>query len=111
MKGLIAFDIDGTLSHRLDRIDTKVVEMLERLSTDQWQVALVTGRNFSFAWQILQNFSFPYLLAVQNGTDVLQMPEKKLLKRHYLDPQILPEIEEEYRGQKEDFILYAGMDK
>ncbi|NGX38210.1 MAG: putative phosphatase [Chlamydiae bacterium] len=110
-KGVIAFDIDGTLTHRLDWIDPKVVQRLEDLTRDNWRVALLTGRIFSFAWNILQHLNFPYLLGVQNGADILEMPSKKSLKRNYLSAQIIPQIEKAYLSQKEDFIIYAGIDK
>ncbi|NGX27675.1 MAG: HMP-PP phosphatase [Chlamydiae bacterium] len=111
MKGIIAFDIDGTLTHQLDWIDPKVVKALQELGERGWQVALLTGRIFSFAWQILQNLHFPYLLAVQNGADILTMPGKEHLQQNYLGPEILPEIEAAYEGNSEDFIIYAGIDK
>ena len=53
MKGCIAFDIDGTLTHRLDWIDPKVIAALENLAAADWTIALLTGRIFSFAWKIL----------------------------------------------------------
>jgi Cof subfamily protein (haloacid dehalogenase superfamily) len=109
-KGLLAFDIDGTLTHRLDWIDPKVVDYLKQLEREGWQIALATGRIFSFAWNILQHLDFPYLLAVQNGADILEMPSKKSLKRNYLSSSILPQIEESYQGCAEDYILYAGID-
>ena len=111
MKGIIAFDIDGTLTHQLDWIDPKVVRALQELGERGWQVALLTGRIFSFAWQILQNLHFPYLLAVQNGADIMAMPGKEHLQQNYLSPDILPEIEAACEGNSEDFIIYAGIDK
>jgi len=110
MKGVITFDIDGTLTHRLDWIDPKVVKALAQLGDRGWHVALLTGRIYSFADKILQNFSFPYFLSVQNGADVLTMPGNRHLKRSYLKPDILPVIEEAYAGSTEDFIIYAGID-
>ncbi len=111
MKGLIAFDIDGTLTHRLDWIDPKVVHFLKELVEDGWQVAFLTGRIFSFANVILKHFSFPYLVAVQNGADIIEMPHKKILQQNYLSSTILPEIEQAYQGHGEDFIIYAGIEQ
>lgn len=110
-KGIIVFDIDGTLTHRLDQIDPRVVKMLEHLVLSNWQVALFTGRIFSFAYPLVQHFSFPYLLAVQNGADILEMPQKKRVRRCYLDEQVLPMIEEACQGEEEDFIIHAGIDQ
>lgn len=111
MKGLLAFDIDGTLTHRLDWIDSRVVNQLRQLSEQGWQIALLTGRIFSFSWKILKYLDFPYLLAVQNGADIVSMPSKKSLKRNYLTPSVLPEIDAAYEGMAEDYIIYAGIDK
>lgn len=111
MKKLMAFDIDGTLTHRLDWIDPKVVDYLRSRHNEGWEIALLTGRIFSFGWQIFKEFDFPYLLAVQNGADILSMPEKTPLQRHYLSATLLPEIEKAYQGQEEDFVLYAGIDR
>lgn len=108
--GVIAFDIDGTLTHRLDWIDPKVVEMLAGLRERGWEVALFTGRIYSFARQILDFLPFPYILSVQNGADIVQMQEKTHLRRNYLPSSILPILEEAYAGQAEDFIIYAGID-
>ena len=111
MKGLIAFDIDGTLTHRLDWIDPKVVHFLKELVEEGWQIAFLTGRIFMFAERILKYFDFPYTVAVQNGADILDMPSKKLLQKNYFSCEILPDIEQAYQGQKEDFIIYAGIEK
>lgn len=111
MKGVFAFDIDGTLTHRLDWIDPKVIQALENLIAEDWKVALLTGRIFSFAWQILQLLPFSYFLAVQNGADLLTMPGKQHIAQNYLTPEILPQIEKAYEGQAEDFIIYAGIDQ
>lgn len=111
MKGFIALDIDGTITHRLETVDTKVSEALKQFSHKKWKIALLTGRTFSFAWKILRFFDFPYYLAVQNGAVILEMPSKKILRKCYLNSNILLEIEDSYRGQKEDFIIYAGMEE
>lgn len=111
MKGVLAFDIDGTLTHRLDWISPEVVDFLHHLADQDWKIALFTGRIFSFAEKIFQHLNFPYILSVQNGADILTMPDKSPLKRNYLDASILPQIEEAYAGQTGDFIIYAGIDK
>lgn len=110
-KGVIAFDIDGTLTHQLDWIDPRVVEMLHGLGERGWDIALFTGRIYSFARKILDHLTFDYILSVQNGADIIQMQEKTCLRRNYLSKEILPVIEEAYEGQEGDFIIYAGIDR
>ena len=111
VKGLLAFDIDGTLTHRGDWIDPQVIQALKKLHDEGWQIALVTGRMFSFAQKILSYFTFPFTLAVQNGADILEMPSQKVLKRYYISSWILPKIEEAYVGIEGDFIIYSGIDE
>ncbi len=110
-KGILAFDVDGTLTHRLDWIDPKVVKTLEGYLADDWEVVLITGRLFSFAWKILRHLPFPYLLGVQNGADILEMPSRKVLRRNYLSAEILPQVEKAYEGIGEDFIIYTGVEE
>jgi len=111
MKGLLAFDIDGTLTHRLDWIDPKVVQFLKTLTEDKWQIAFLTGRTYAFAQRITRSFDFPYTIAYQNGADIFEMPSKKNLQRNFLSADFVPQIDEIYQGQHEDFIIYAGTDK
>ncbi|NGX39078.1 MAG: putative phosphatase [Chlamydiae bacterium] len=110
-RGILALDIDGTLTHRLDWIDPKVVEALTRYAKEGWTIAFITGRAFSFVEKkILGFFPFPYLLGVQNGADILSMPEKKLLNRSYFSGDIVPQIDRAYEGHPGDFIIYSGLD-
>lgn len=111
MTTAFAFDIDGTLTHRHDWIDPRVKEKLRSLVEQGYPVALVTGRVFSYANLVLRHLDFPYLLAVQNGADLIEMPSKKPLRRHYLDGSIVAEIDRAYEGQEEDFIIYSGIDR
>ncbi len=107
VKGLIALDIDGTLTADLTSIPGPVVEYLSHLQSN-WRICLATGRTLSFANPILSQIPFPYLLVLQNGADVLQMPEKTNLKRSYISSQLLPLLEKACEGQEEDFIIYSG---
>lgn len=110
MKGLIALDLDGTVTGERHLVAPEMAQGLKQISEQGWQIAFITGRVFAYAWPVLQCFSFPYLLAVQNGADILEMPEKKRLKRNYLSSSIVSEIDRLYQSQKEDFIIYAGID-
>ena len=111
MKPVFAFDIDGTLTHRYDWVSSEVVKRLGELHDAGHPIALITGRIFSFAEKILNYFDFPYLLAVQNGADILEMPSRKKLCHYYLDGAAIEQIEAAYAGHKEDFVIYSGIDK
>jgi len=110
-KGTIALDVDGTITTSDRLIPDEVVSYLESLHNDGWQIALVTGRSFSFAMGALSKINFPYLLAVQNGADLLEMPEKKVISRSYIDHAIVQFLDQLYVDQKEDFIIYSGYER
>ena len=112
MKGWIALDIDGTITDELHSVPPEVSSYLGSLVEQQWQIMFITGRTFSFAHSALKSLQFPYYLAVQNGADIIQMPQKKALARYYLQgSQVIPVLEQVYQGQKEDYLIYAGFEK
>ncbi len=108
--GWIALDLDGTITDHTHHAPKEVVQFLHDLQQQGWEIVFITGRTFSFAWHIVQAFDFPYYLSVQNGADIILMPEKQLVARHYLDERILPVLEEAYLGKEEDFLVYAGFE-
>ncbi len=107
-KGWIALDIDGTITDQLHHVPSEVCHYLKFLHQEGWQLVFITGRTFSFGFSALQFLDFPFFLAVQNGADILMMPEKKLVFRSYLPRSIISSLEKIYTDQKEDFIIYAG---
>ncbi len=111
MKGWIALDIDGTVTNDLHRIPDEVTSYLATLSDSGWQILFITGRAFLTAYPLLQKLSFPYFLAVQNGADLISMPERRLIRRLYLDQSILPLLETIYTNCAEDFLVYGGYDR
>lgn len=110
-KGTIALDIDGTITGRDHLIPDGVAFYLEKLQRDGWQLIFVTGRILSFSLMALNKLDFPYLLALQNGADLLEMPKKKQVYRAYLKIDIVSVLEELYQGNENDFILYSGYEK
>lgn len=106
----IALDIDGTLTCKLDSIPEPVSNYLESLSKDGWNIMILTGRAFSYFSHVKYAFKFPYYLALQNGADILKMPEKKLVKRTYLTIEDLKTVETIYEGE-EDLIVYSGFEQ
>ncbi len=109
--GWIALDIDGTITDGSHRAPPEVVRYLHSLEEKGWELVFITGRTFSFGYRVVKEFDFPFYLAVQNGADILHMPYKKLIARHYLDAQVIPILERAYRGEKEDFLVYAGYER
>jgi hydroxymethylpyrimidine pyrophosphatase-like HAD family hydrolase len=106
--GWIALDIDGTITDETHHAPPSVVAYLKSLVKNGWEIVFLTGRTFSFGYQVVKEFDFPFYLAVQNGADIFLMPQQERVAQHYLDDKILPILEEAYRGEKEDFLVYAG---
>lgn len=109
--GWIALDIDGTITDKTHHAPREVIDYLHTLEKRGWDIVFITGRTFSYAWRVVKEFNFPYYLAIQNGADILCMPQKQLVARRYLDHQALPFLESVYKNEKEDFILYSGFEK
>lgn len=107
MKGTLAFDIDGTITHHPTMLPDLVVDQLEKWAKD-WHIVLITGRPFSYARQPLKSLTFPYLLGVQNGADIISMPESKRVAKHYVGRALLDKLEKIYEGEKESFFVYRG---
>lgn len=107
-KGWIALDIDGTITDQLHHVPPEVCLYLKSLHKEGWQLIFITGRTFSFGFSVLQVLDFPFFLAVQNGADILLMPEQRLVSRSYLPGDMISSLEKIYTDQEEDFIIYAG---
>jgi len=108
--GWIALDIDGTITDKSHHAPVQVIDFLHTLEKKGWELVFITGRTFSFAYRVVKEFNFPFYLALQNGADILYMPQKELIARHYLSDQAIPLLEEAYRGENEDFLLYSGFE-
>jgi Cof subfamily protein (haloacid dehalogenase superfamily) len=106
--GWIALDIDGTITDETHRSPRHVIDFLHTLEKKGWTIVFITGRTFSFAYTVVKEFNFPYYLAVQNGADILYMPNKEVVARHYLSDEVIPAIEKAYFGEQEDFLIYSG---
>ena|SRR3990167_7342703 len=110
-KGCICLDIDGTITADPYAVPDVVVDYFRSLYKQGWSFLFITGRLYSFAVKTLGKIDFPYFLALQNGADLLWMPEKTLLAREYLSSTVIPILEEMCQDRTEDFLLYAGLDR
>ncbi len=108
MKGCICLDIDGTTTADPHFVPERVLECLRFLHGKGWHFAFVTGRTFAFGLKTLEKVDFPFFFGVQNGSDLLLMPEKKVLSRAYLPSNIVTQIEEITKDTPEDFLVYSG---
>ncbi len=93
-KGIIALDIDGTITVDKHRLEKKVNDFLNQLIESGWLLIFITGRTFSFAHPVLSNLKNTYYFAVQNGAALYQMPHEHLIQKHYLPTSLIPKLEE-----------------
>lgn len=110
-KGTIVLDIDGTITGADHLIPLEVANFLYKLYAKGWAFIIVTGREFTYAMQALNVLEFPYYLALQNGADLLSMPDRLHLKSYYFDADILPTFESCFSQLKTDFLVYAGYER
>jgi hydroxymethylpyrimidine pyrophosphatase-like HAD family hydrolase len=110
MKGIIALDIDGTVTANAHALDSDVIDTLSSLATKGWIFIFLTGRPFQWTLHTLESLPFPYALAVQNGALLLEMPSKKILSRTYLMTTILSPMETICLEKKTDFVIYSGLE-
>lgn len=91
-KGIIALDIDGTITAQKHMLEPEVATYLNKLMNDGWRLIFITGRTFSFAKPILSSLAGPYAFAVQNGATLYQMPGEVCLVQHRLSTTLLPAL-------------------
>lgn len=92
MKGIIALDIDGTLTGPDHVIAPEVIDYLEVLHNQQWRFIFISGRPYKWGSAALLALPFPYFLAIYNGAYILSMPEGQIAERHLLDRAVLERL-------------------
>lgn len=110
MKGLIALDIDGTVTTRQGTIHPSVTDMLSQLVKEGWILLFITGRPYPWAREVLQTFSVECYAAVQNGGLQIEWPSEKIVHREYLSRDVFEPLEQICRREQTDFAIYAGVE-
>lgn len=111
MKGWIALDIDGTITLDKYSVPKEVVDYLRSRVLEGWNLLMATGRPYSFASMALHGFDFPYTFSAQNGSIVMEIPEKKVLFKNDIPESSIKLVEEAYAEMDSDFVIYAGYEK
>ena len=83
-KGLIAIDIDGTLTSVRDHLPEPVSTFLHDLNKKGWKILFVTGRTLRWSLELLNQLPFGYFLSCFNGAYTTMQPEGTSLKKRYL---------------------------
>jgi len=107
-KGVIALDIDGTVTARAHEIDPQVIDTLHQFAKEGWKIIFLTGRPLQWAEFPLRSLPFSYTIAVQNGALLIEMPARTIVMRKYLTPEILPQMRQISELFETDFIIYSG---
>lgn len=109
-QGIIALDIDGTVTTFPNELDCRVVDALTKRVHEGWGIVFITGRPFQWCENTLKALPFPYMIAVQNGAILLEMPSHAVVIRKYLDQGFLSVIEQIAQAHQTDFVVYSGME-
>lgn len=110
-QGTIALDIDGTITDHRHGLADEVAMFFEALHKAGWQFIFITGREFVYAMEALSKLDFPFYLALQNGADLLKMPEKEHIKSFYFNETVALDVEKLFKNTSNDFLLYAGYER
>lgn len=108
--GIIALDIDGTITTHHNKIDKKVQEILKKTKDKGWQLIFLTGRTFSFAKPIFSHLPFSFFCVLQNGALILKFPEIEILEKNYLSVNVLPSIQNILCQERIGFTVETGIE-
>lgn len=107
MKGIIALDIDGTITANHHHLEKEVATFLKSLVEQQWFLVFITGRTFAWGYEVLDELDFPYYFAVHNGATIFEMPTRKIISRQLISKSILPQVDAIFLNQRDDYTLYT----
>ncbi len=90
--GILALDIDGTVTGALHAMPAEVERYLADQVKEGWEVVFITGRTFDYGYEVLRECTFPYYYASFNGAQLMRMPEREVVRRHEADGALVPLI-------------------
>lgn len=111
MKGIIALDIDGTITDEHHAMPKEVVDYLASLGSEGWRLIFITGRTFAWGYPVLKSLPIEYDFAVQNGAIIIRMPSKEIISKKYLDRSIFPTMDAICEGKPSDYVIYTGFER
>ncbi len=91
MTGILALDVDGTLTHDHDKIPHEVAQTLETLMGQGFDLIFITGRSYPRTRPMIP-LSSPFYLAVQNGAQCFHVPSGTRIFDRFLDVALLPQL-------------------
>lgn len=106
--GIIALDIDGTITDQMHSVSENIIKYFEGLVTAGWKIVFITGRPFQWSYNTLKKIPFSYHIAVQNGALLLEMPTQTIRIKKYLSKDSLKQASLICKKYQTDFIVYSG---
>jgi len=110
-KGIIALDIDGTITSHRYLLDPAMTVYFNRLIQDHWCLVFISGRAFATALPVLSSLTGEYYLAVQNGAALYRMPRVEQVKKHYLSTESLVTLEALFGQEKQGLLVEMGAER
>jgi hydroxymethylpyrimidine pyrophosphatase-like HAD family hydrolase len=107
-KGIIALDIDGTITVARHSLEVGINNYLNQLIAEGWQIIFITGRTFAFARPVLSCLEGDYFLAVQNGAALYQMPQERCVKKKYLSSDLLAKLDPLFQNEGRGMLVESG---
>lgn len=107
MKGIIALDIDGTITAHHQGLNSEVLKFLQQIVAEGWILYFITGRTFLWGFEVLQNLNCPYYFAIHNGVTIYEMPSGKILFRKLLNASCLADVDSFFADYTSDYIIYT----
>lgn len=110
-KGLIAIDIDGTLTAVRDELAAEVVEYLQSVHKSGWKLLFVTGRTLDWSCKLLDSLPFDFYLSVFNGAYTLEYPKKTVIKKCFLPFERIFQVVNLVRNEDVGIAFYGAPDR
>lgn len=110
-KGLIAIDIDGTLTAVRDALAPEVIEYLQNVHESGWKLLFVTGRTLDWSCKLLDNMPFDFYLSVFNGAYTLEYPQKTIIKKCFLPFERIFQVVNLVRNEDVGIAIYGAPDR
>jgi Cof subfamily protein (haloacid dehalogenase superfamily) len=106
--GLLALDIDGTVSEKFSRISDELSKYLTSLEKAGWVLLFPTGRTLKWSSVVLDGMLSSYFIAPQNGAFIVSFPSQEVILRRYLESSCIEKLASCLRQFGSSFALYLG---
>jgi hydroxymethylpyrimidine pyrophosphatase-like HAD family hydrolase len=108
LRGCLALDVDGTLTDEALRLPKAVSDRLNQLSQQGWLLLFLTGRTSTLVSIPLQSIRVPYVLAAQQGSLLLRMPQREVLEQWRLPTSMVSRLSQLAAHYGLAVVAYGG---